>query len=124
VPADNAPAEGVDHHGEIEEPELRPDVGDIGHPEPVRCLGVEAALHQVGCCRVTWFSPGSHRNLAPAMAAHEAFRAHQPGHPLTACRDAPIRQLGPDPRGSIGLPTLLEDVDDVGEQRLVAESAP
>ena len=46
-PPHDAPAENVEHHGQEHEPRLSRHVGDVGHREPVRGLGLESALDQV-----------------------------------------------------------------------------
>ena len=43
-PADNAPGKDVDDERDIDEPRPGPHIGQIRHPDPVRCRRAEAAL--------------------------------------------------------------------------------
>ncbi len=47
-PADDAPAEYVEHHGQIQESLAGRDVGGIRHLQYVRRVGAEVSLHQIG----------------------------------------------------------------------------
>lgn len=46
-PADHAPEVKIDNHREVDEPYLRPDIGNIGHPDLVRCLDVELPVESI-----------------------------------------------------------------------------
>jgi hypothetical protein len=46
-PADDAAAEGIEHHGEVQEARPRRHVGDVGHPELVGGGRGEVALHEI-----------------------------------------------------------------------------
>jgi len=46
-PADDAPAEDIEHDGEVEEPRPGRDVGDVGAVELIRALSGELALDQI-----------------------------------------------------------------------------
>lgn len=43
-PADNLPAEKVDHHGKIPPPLLGGDAGDVTGPDPIRLAGLKIAV--------------------------------------------------------------------------------
>src|SRR5437868_1554234 len=85
-PADNAPAEDIEHHRQVEE--ARPGggcplgrVGDIGRPPLIGLLGDELPLEMVrgwGSARLAH----GRDYLAPAMAALYPSSSHQPRYPL------------------------------------------
>ena len=47
-PADHAPAPGIEHDGQEQEPRPGRDVGDVGDPELIGTLGNEVALDEIG----------------------------------------------------------------------------
>ena len=64
-PADDAAAEGVEHHSKIEKAGPGRNVGDIGHPQQIRRFRREIALDQIGC--LTTVAPDrGHDELASA----------------------------------------------------------
>ena len=81
-PTDHAAAPGVDNDGQVQPASPSGDVGDIGHPQAVRPLGAEIALHQIRrrpgirlAARGAWAFP-------PANTL-QVSRLHQASHPLT-----------------------------------------
>ena len=46
-PADHAPGVKIDDHRKVDEPFLRPDIGNIGHPNLVRGLDVELPVKSI-----------------------------------------------------------------------------
>lgn len=88
-PADNAPAEGVEHHGEVEE------VGPVGTwvmsatHRPFAASAVKARLTGSGAV----VAHGGDDILAPADAG-QAGRTHQPGDRLASDTDTPGRRFG------------------------------
>jgi hypothetical protein len=111
-PANDAAAERVEHHRQIELAFDRRVFGDVHHPQPVGPVGVEGPLHQV----VRRFDGGVTSGAAPAFAAVDASDtglAHQPFDPFTRTPDAVAEaQLGVHPRRPIGAAAHPVDVDD------------
>ncbi len=102
---------------------MRLHIGQIGDPPPIRGLGVELAIHQIGRAHAGLTADGgTHRRLAPHRAA-DLERVHQPLHraPRHAGPFAP--QLRPDLVGAVHPKVLREDARDLGLQRLVAHAA-
>ena len=59
-PPDDAPAEGIEHDGQVEEPGPGRDVGNVGDPQPVGCIRGEVPADQVvmgWCARLRSLSP-------------------------------------------------------------------
>ena len=94
----------------------RPDeawVGDIGEPQTVRTIGLEATIHQIG---------GSGRVLiwdgrAPLFAPHHAFQAflaHQAFHSAPYHRHSLTLKLAPYPAGSVYPEVRLPNTADPG----------
>lgn len=81
-PSDNPAAEGVEHDGEIEETGSRGNVGNIGHPEPVRGFGHEVAVDEVGSWAHLLISPRRDGAAASVAGPNETGLAHQPGDAL------------------------------------------
>ena len=46
-PADDAAEVEIDHHSQIGKAFPYSDIGDVGHPGPVRCLHVELPIQRV-----------------------------------------------------------------------------
>ncbi len=100
-PTDHAAAERIEHDGQVEEPRPSRDVGDVRHPEPIRAVGREVALDQVG----RWAGPlGTAGRAGPAPPAdtRQVSAAHQPGHPLATDMGSRSRQLRMNARGTVG----------------------
>ena len=99
-PPDNGAAEDVEDRGAVDLALGGGVFGDVGDPQPVGCVGEEAALHQIvvhGRCR------SRSAVFAPVTDAGQAAGAHQPGHPLApAGQSQPHPELGVHPRGAVG----------------------
>ena len=106
-----------EHDGEVEEAGRCRDVGDVGHPEPVRCRGSKSALDEVGSRSRFPVPPGRDWAAAPVAGPDEAGPdeagpdeaglAHQPGDALTRmplALLALLAQIGMDARRTGGAP--------------------
>jgi hypothetical protein len=115
-PADHAPAERIEHHGQEGKFLEQPHVGDVGHPQLVE-PGQLQAPGQVGHHppRVPRVGGGGHEGAA--AEAEQIVRAHQPQHALVVhgpalaphgLRQAPIAVK------PLGQGELLEGVAEAG----------
>jgi hypothetical protein len=77
----DAPAEGVQDDGEIEEAGERRNERNISPPEPVRRRGGKVAVHAIGSGPRLPIAPGRDDTAAPADTG-DAGRAHQTSDPL------------------------------------------
>ncbi len=122
-PAHDPPGEHVgDECGICEAPAGHAHVGDVGHAQPVRRLGLELAVHRVGpAARALHGLGGDGRLSTPdalhAESAHDVHHlvaAHFPGIPALA--DGLMPHLAVSVHGGelAGM-----DVHDVAGQRLV-----
>ena len=89
-PADNAAAERIEHDGEIEKACPGRNVGDVGHPQPIRRFRREVALDQVGRLAAAILDAWSYTNLRrltparPACVISRATRLRPMCLPLAA----------------------------------------
>jgi len=121
-PADDLAGVHVHHHAEEQVALERRHVGDVGEPEPVRPLGDELALDQVGSGRRLRVGDGRARLLAAPGDALDAEVAHQPGDPLAPDADLVVlTQLVGDPDRAVGLVRAVIDRDDQLLQLLIAQ---
>ncbi len=97
-PPDDAAAEGVEHHGEVEETRSRRHIGDVGDPEPVRCLGREHAIDEIGGGPRLPVRPRRDGAAAPVACPDEAGFPHQPGDPFAGVSLTLHPQIGLDAR--------------------------
>ncbi len=121
-PAHDGPAEGVDDEGGIDEACARPDVGQIGHPQPVRSRRREDPLDEIGRALADQSRPG---RPDPLHAGHagQAERAHKAGHPVAADGDPFPAQRAPGLARAIHTEVLAVDAGDVDRQRLITDRA-
>ena len=118
-PANDRAGEHVDDEGDVDEPRPGGDVGQVRHPELVRALRPELALHQVWRAhgleirlRRHAVGPASDR---PTQAAH----AHQAFHRAAGHVHALSTQLPPDLLHPVHREVLVPDPADLIPQRLV-----
>ena len=114
-PADDAPREGIQHNGQVQEPGPGRDIGDVGHPEPVWRIGVEIPVDQIAS-RPHPFVPEGRTGSFSAADASQAHRFHQAFDTLSADMDAVIDEFSVDTRRTIGLPGRLMDCLDSRSQ--------
>jgi hypothetical protein len=121
-PAHAAAAEGVDDDREVGLARPGGDLGEIGHPEPVRRGGREVAAHKIRRGRD---SRHADRRLALAAPdqARQAGLTHQPRDPLATHTDAAVAQLGMHPRPAVGGLAFGVDPADLLDQLDVARGA-
>ena len=119
-PAHHPPAPGIEDDGQIDLALASRVLGHVHDPQPVRLGRVEVALHQVFGRRGLRITPGA-ASVVATVDALDAGLGHEPGHPLARAALALAQdQLGVDPRGPIGTPGHLMDVEHgVGEHRVV-----
>ena len=101
-PADDPPAPGIEHDGEIEEAGPGRHVGDVGDPEPIgRASPRTGGRRDRAPAGAVW---SAHRRAArlPPADALQAGAAHQPGDPLAADAHASGRELGVNAGGAVG----------------------
>jgi hypothetical protein len=98
-PADDTTAIRIEHDGEIEKAGPCRNVGDIGHPQPIRRLRREIAFDQVWCLTVVALDRGDDE-LASAHTGKTGSR-HQPRDAFAANLNALGRQFGMDARRTV-----------------------
>ena len=80
-PADDAPAERIQHDGQIHKAGPGRNVSDIRHPQSIRRRRLKVSLHQVlGRLHLRITLRG--RDEAPPTHSVQPGRAHQTRHPL------------------------------------------
>ena len=99
-PTDDAPAEHVEDDGQVQEAGQGRDVGDVGDPEPVRRVRLEAPLDPIRGRAGLGIPACRARAAAPAHPG-DADGPHDPGDPLAAHRDTALGQFGVNPRSTI-----------------------
>src|ERR1700737_5167377 len=121
-PATEGAAEGVDDEGHVDEPKPGADVGEVGHPDPIRCWCSEVPVDQVGRPLV---EGGGYRSPLPLASNHplQIQIAHQPGHAVAADTNALPVQLPPDLLDPVNAEVLLVQALDLDLQLLVAQPA-
>ena len=107
-PADDAPREGIQHNGQVQEPGPGRDIGDVGHPEPVWRIGVEVPIDQIAS-GLNSFVPEGRAGGFAAANARQTRRFHQPLHTFAAHMDPFIDEFSVDARRAIGLSGRLMD---------------
>lgn len=101
-PANDPPAEGIQHHGAVEEAGRGRYVGDVGHPQRVRRLGQEIAVDRVWGGTRLLIAPGRDGTAAPMAGADEAGLAHRPSDALPRMPLALLAQVGVDMQRALG----------------------
>lgn len=84
-PARDPARERVRHDGEVQEASPRRDGGDVRDPEPIRRVGAEVPVDEVGGWPHPFVAEGGARSPSTADAG-EAFLLHQPLDALGATR--------------------------------------
>jgi hypothetical protein len=93
-PANDAPGPGVDDDGHVD-PSLGCAVlGDVLHPQPVRSLGAELAVHEIVRHRIGGVASGAALVAAAGDALQPPF-THQP-------LDSFVVDLTPEPEPQLG----------------------
>ena len=100
-PTHHPAAPGVQDHCQIQPAGPGSDIGNVGHPEFVRAVGVEVALDQVGGGAGICLPQGGAITLASADAL-DFSPSHQPCHPFTTHVNPFLGQFGMDTRCAIG----------------------
>ena len=121
-PADDFPGEHVDRERHVHGAGPGGDVGEVGHPQPVRRTRRELPFHQVrGPDTVLVLDRGAHR--LPTHHAGQAQAAHQPLHPAPTHVDTVPAQLPPHLPGPVHRKVLPIDVTNHCHQFLIADCA-
>ena len=79
------------------------NVGDVGHPQAVRRVGLEAPLDPVRG-RPRLHLPARRAGAAAPAHPGDACLAHHPRDPLAADRDTGFGQFGVNPRRAVRAP--------------------
>ena len=105
-PSHHPAAEHVEHYRQIHEPRQGRHLGDIGHLDAVRRLGLELAFDPVRRRTITRVhARGGHTPARPASRIRRATRLRLTGRPLSP-------ELGVDPRRPVGpLRALVDGLD-------------
>ena len=120
-PADNAPAEDVQNDRQEDEALPGRDVGDVGHPSPVRPRGGEVPVDEVGDRLIALVPAGRAAEPAPGDALDPGL-AHQPCHPVaTDLLALAVGELGRDPAVAVGAARLGVDGADLLGEHLVGQ---
>jgi len=94
LPADDPAREDVDDEAEVDHALPAADIGEVRDPEPIRLLGAEVAVDEIGRppgCRI---GPGRAPRLAASLGALDPLGTHQPLDSVATDADAlaPERQ--------------------------------
>ena len=117
-PSHHPAAEYVEHHGQRQELRRGRDVGDIGHPQPVRGLGFEATLDQAQRRAGLGVSTRGTQPLATTHCGQAGF-AHPPSHPLGTLAGVPEAASRMNPRRPVRPTAALVNRLDTRPERLV-----
>jgi hypothetical protein len=100
-PADDAQAEHIEHHGQIQEPFTGRHVGGVRHPQYVAGFGAEVPAHQIrGAPRSRALARGD--LPAPPACATQTGHAHQARHALASHMHSLARELHMNARRTVG----------------------
>ncbi len=120
-PANDDPAEDVEHGGAVDLALGGGVLGDVGDPQPIGTFGDESALHQVLMHRRRRVGTAV---FAPVTDPGQPAGAHQPGHPLApAGQPEPEPKLGVHPRSPVGATGGCVHLGDRGSELLVGDLA-
>src|SRR5512145_2166431 len=100
APANDSAAKGIEDHRQVQEPGPSRDVGDVSHPELVRCVSAELPLHQIGRGLRIGIARGR-RDPFLETRTLKSFGLHETSHTLFAYMDALIAQIGVDVGGTV-----------------------
>jgi len=108
-PAHDPAGVDVEDHGAVDPALAGAVLGDVGDPEPVRCIRGELTPDVVGPGRLgaVVMAPHAAMHPGPAVAAHQPGDLAPP-HLMAAAE----RQLGMDSADTVGLPRRGVDLDD------------
>src|SRR5271157_3505762 len=120
APAHDPAGKDIDHEGCVAEAGDRPDVGEIGDPEPIGCRGREGPLDEIGRTsgEIGW-SRGA--DAALTGSAHEAERAHEESDAVAPDVLALAAENPPDLVCAIDREVLGVDRGDLGFELLIGE---
>src|ERR687898_2161785 len=122
-PAEEAAGVGVDDEGYVDPTRPGRHVGEVGHPQPIRCERREVAVDKVGRARPGRVGDRGPFHPAAARAANPKL-LHQPFHRAPGHADAFPVQLQPHLPGAIDAVVTGVDPHNVGRQLLVADLSP
>jgi hypothetical protein len=111
----DAPGEGIDHEGDVDEARPSRNVREVGHPKDIRPERLEVAVHAVERARCRRVAHRRADRLAPNDTA-KAHRAHLPRHRAAGDLDPLAPQLPPDFPHAVDLEVLVPDPPDVAGQ--------
>ena len=114
-PTDDPPAEHVEDDGQVEKARQGRHVGDVGRPQAVRLVGLEAALDPIRR-RPGTYRPARRAGAATPAHAGDARGAHHPRDPLAADRHAVVGQVGVNPRRAVRAPAASVNLPHTGGQ--------
>src|SRR5512132_3194329 len=107
--ADDTPRPGVEDHRQIDEADGDGDIGDVGHPQPVRSVD-HHVLRQVGKDRLVMSAVGG-RDEPPAALRLQIMLAHDTADFLSVDDDPLMPQLGADPPIAVAFELLADRRD-------------
>jgi len=120
APADDSPAPGVSHRGEVAEARPGRERRDVGDPEPVGAVSNEVALDEVRE-RGGVLVADRRAHEPSAVDACEPVPAHEPGDPLARDMSAHLGQVLPDPGHAVCASAPDMEASDLGSKLGVGE---
>ncbi len=117
-PADHAPAEQIDHHGQVQPPLACSDVGDVHAPLLVRAGGGEVLVDQVGRDREGVLAVRGALE-PPLLASPQAVVPHQPSRSAAPDLQTLVAQLVHHPRAAVSPVRQREGGAHVGQHHHV-----
>ena len=118
-PADDLAAPGVEHDGQVEEPDRGWHIRDVGDPQPVRAIRGEVAIDQVRCRTALFVTTGCDRTAMAMAGAGQPRSPHQASDPLAAVLLAAGPQFSVHSRCTVGLARPRMDALHAREQHRV-----
>jgi hypothetical protein len=115
TPADDAPSEGIDDKGDVDEARPGRDVGEVRDPQCVRPRCLELPVHMVQRARRRLVADRCPDRPATDNTL-QTHRSHQAPHSATGNFPAFASQLPPNLSHAIDLEVLLEHARNLGHQ--------
>jgi hypothetical protein len=115
TPANDTPGIGIDDKGHIDKARPGADIGEVCDPKPVRCRGMELAVHMIERTRGSLVRRRGSDGL-PANDPVQTHNTHEPLDRVSRHGYALPVHLEPHFAGSVDLEIVLEDAIDLRPQ--------
>ena len=120
-PADDAPREQLQHHGHVQPAFGRPDVGEVGHPLLIRCVGLELTVEHVVSNGTAL--PRVLGQASPPRPGTQRLRLHQPLDAMQPAIQSEFENVTPHSARAVGAVAADEAVAHLRTQHLIVQAA-